>query len=1725
MNNLVGFYRLTTLLLPVLFLLFKPVQSAAQQCMVFPPAPCVLPPGEAVDSFDFSNGFPADDTLNLVGDAQADGAAINLTPPDLNKAGAAWYWQNKIQVRQPFITRFSFTIDSLSPGNSEGEGLAFVIAAESPSELGGVGEQLGYGGIPNSIAIEFDYRQNSFDPDTGHVAVNTMGSLPNSPSASIITASLNGDDLDIELEGGSHSVCLLYTGECLILYLDGQNVLNDLFHIPTLIDVDTTGAYFGFTASTSFGHARHRLTSWSFAGEFYKPDRLSCQPGFYQVIDQQLHKYNSLTQGYDAIGLPKYDVTALGYSIADSLIYGIDNETNSLVFVDVVQGTWVNRGKVEGLFWESYAGDFDEEGNFYLFNNFGQFPNFLKIDIDDLPLTAITLPQLTGDPVQNMATDIAYAPNDDVFYSVTLDGDWLLKISHDSSTVTRREITGLPDGNYGAIWIANGREIYVSENDDGDIYWIDRISGIAYLVAKGSPKMNNDAASCPLQMATIEGQGTCMDGEDNDLNLLADCLDVFNCICDCGDPLSGEEYLFAYSDFFFDIEGLQLSGSADTVGDVLRLTPEGNFQTGAAWYVEQEVRVQDGFTTYFNFRVSDVGSSGDASEGGEGLAFVIQATPYAVPEGEGGPSMGYGGIPNSIAIEFDTKIDNWDPPFQHVSIQSNPIGLNSPHSDYTIGEAVVMPPFSDQFIHQVKIHYENKNLEVYVDDMSTPLIFTPLDLQETLNLGNTGAWVGLTGATGNLDHWENHDILCWKFVGTPYEEAPFACENDFFLSFFDDIGRYDPASDSFPVLGPRTVNLQSIGYDPESGYVYGLMEDLDDLVRIDRNRNEVAITTGAALDDFYADVGCVGPNQEYYTFDFSFNHFIRIIPHPSGIPTEATSTLSAPFAVKLGDIVYDPVTDAVYGVNDQGYYLIRIDLTPFVVAEFIPLSGLPNISANAIWMTAERELYIMDSGDHDIYFVDRDEVNDRAISYKVASPNGVYPFIDGASCPDALAPFEISPVGCNDQVDNDGDGDIDCDDSECYCCEVLEEPTFSYTDFSNRDHLLFEEDTEVVLDVLRLSSGEWSEGSVWYDEKIEVGNGFAASFTFHFSNGQFNNYEPTGIALVLHNEAEAVQNGAVMGYDGYPNVAIEIDPLLNLQEPSENHVAVHTLGPDEPNTFQTHATVAAEAIPIDLKDRKTHQARIYYQNNKLLVFMDTFPEPLLEVEINIADSLNSSDAWIGLVGYTTFIWAHHDILCWEVQSGQAFQPMSLFMAADSISCFGANDGSIQTSVVGGLGPYNYQWDSPLAEGANPSGLPPGSYAVTITDQLDQEVTSSITLGEPDELVANALLDAEVSCHGLSDGQATAVANGGSPDYLYQWDNLETGPMAVNLSAGEHTVTITDAHNCSTTASVTINQPDLLTATVSQDADVSCFGGADGQANATMSGGTPDYVYTWDNGESGPQATMLAAGLHTVTITDARDCQIVESVTITEPDLLEVTAVPIQAVSCFGGSDGQIAAAVSGGTPAYAYAWDNGESTPTAVMLSVGPHQVTVTDNNGCMTAVQAFLTEPEALTAQITSSPESGNNQDGTASVSVSGGTPPYLYAWDSDPPQTDSMAVDLETGEYTVLITDANGCTLEETVVVEQVVGTHSLPKGLHIVISPNPTDGSLAVAFSRLLAGEIQYQIFTDTGELLLQTQTQAMTVPSHQIDLSSFASGVYLLKIHGADWQYAEKVVLVK
>lgn len=430
-----------------------------------------------------------------------------------------------------------------------------------------------------------------------------------------------------------------------------------------------------------------------------------------------------------------------------------------------------------------------------------------------------------------------------------------------------------------------------------------------------------------------------------------------------------------------------------------------------------------------------------------------------------------------------------------------------------------------------------------------------------------------------------------------------------------------------------------------------------------------------------------------------------------------------------------------------------------------------------------------------------------------------------------------------------------------------------------------------------------------------------------------------------------------------------------------------------------------------------------------------------------SDPASSSGSTIGnLLAGKYYVTMSDQNSCSIIDSVVVKQPDTLITSFNSsidVSCFGGNDGKAFTSSNGGTIPYTYNWSN-TTNNDSISGVIAGTYTLTVTDANQCVDTVSVIINEPTQLIALIDTFIHVSCNGFSNGSALAAANGGTAPYTYLWNDAASTSTAQvsNLPAGNYIVTVTDAQLCTSTVNVSITQPLTLSTNILNFSNPSCFGYNDGAATLITSGGTLPYTYFWSNNDDSSSIFNLTAGTYFVTVTDAKGCLDIDSITLIQPNGMSIS-LSADSISCNGFNDGQIRSTLSGGTTPYTYAWNTNRVTPTIVNLSGGTYTLTVTDQNGCTVSDSAFIYEPAILSLTVTTSDTICVNANKLLVATASGGTGAYQYSWNQNLGNSQTINVQpTQTTTYRVSITDANNCpTVSESVLVGvRNIGTETM-------------------------------------------------------------------------------------
>ncbi len=400
---------------------------------------------------------------------------------------------------------------------------------------------------------------------------------------------------------------------------------------------------------------------------------------------------------------------------------------------------------------------------------------------------------------------------------------------------------------------------------------------------------------------------------------------------------------------------------------------------------------------------------------------------------------------------------------------------------------------------------------------------------------------------------------------------------------------------------------------------------------------------------------------------------------------------------------------------------------------------------------------------------------------------------------------------------------------------------------------------------------------------------------------------------------------------------------------------------------------------------------------------------------------------------------------------QLQNPAITGVSTTAVKCFGNSNGTITVSATTQNGSLKYSIDSAVTYNASNffSGLPKGSYYIYVQDDSSCRSVygaNAVQITQQQLLKANVVNVKNILCKGAATGQVDITVNGGTSPYTFNWSNGNTYQNLFNVAAGTYQLTVTDQNSCTDTSSYTISEPANGLALSITKTDVKCFGENNGNATATLTGGTLPYNYFWSNGDTSATADSLVAGYFTIQVSDKNGCPAAGTTLIKEPTKLVLTDT-VKSITCNGGNDGAINIGLTGGMPSYNFSWSNTASTQNLNALLAADYTVTASDANSCSLVKTYKVIEPAKITSSVAGNdPDCNGNSTGFAVINSSGGVQPYQYTWSTIPAQSGIMGIKLKGGvTYFVTITDANAC---------QKVDSITLIEPAKVLVTVQPTD-----------------------------------------------------------------------
>lgn len=392
-------------------------------------------------------------------------------------------------------------------------------------------------------------------------------------------------------------------------------------------------------------------------------------------------------------------------------------------------------------------------------------------------------------------------------------------------------------------------------------------------------------------------------------------------------------------------------------------------------------------------------------------------------------------------------------------------------------------------------------------------------------------------------------------------------------------------------------------------------------------------------------------------------------------------------------------------------------------------------------------------------------------------------------------------------------------------------------------------------------------------------------------------------------------------------------------------------------------------------------------------------------------------------------------------------PPSIDLLETTDANCGSADGTISvTTVLGGTSPYLYDFGSGATASNTETGLAAGAYTVTVTDANNCVATSSVTVSGSTQLNFTAITN-EPSCNGSSDGSINLNIADGTPPYSYSWSSGPTsgngtGTIINNLFAGSYTIQLTDVNGCNEIISTSISEPSAFEVSTNTTS-LTCNGDTDGSIEL-LGTDAQNYSYAWDNGQdsgsgTGAVISNLSAGQYDIQITNTDGCSTSILASLAEPEEIIVSNVPT-APACVGSNDGTIELDINT-AESYSYTWTNGllsgSGTETLIEnLPSGSYTIEIIIGD-CSATTFATLVEPTSIDLSVNvSSSTCANDTDGSIILN-SDNAVISSYIWDNGMDSesgTGSVIENLLPGNYSIEVTDENGCTATVSAVIEAI-------------------------------------------------------------------------------------------
>jgi hypothetical protein len=1044
-------------------------------------------------------------------------------------------------------------------------------------------------------------------------------------------------------------------------------------------------------------------------------------------------------------------------------------------------------------------------------------------------------------------------------------------------------------------------------------------------------------------------------------------------------------------------------------GNVFQLTPALGNQSGSVWN-----NIQINLNNPFHFNIDLF--LGCNNGGADGIAFVLQ--PISTSLGSSGGGLGYAGINPSFSVEFDTWQNSQyaDPTYDHIAIQKNGILNHQTWNSNNLAGPVGFPPANYQ-IEDCQWHSA-----VFMWDPTTQTFTLDFDgyqnvISYTGNIvnnifgGNPMVYWGLTAATGGANNiqkfrfnYELNDTTICQNDSIQINSLAIANSYTYLWTPNDNISDNTVAS---PYFSPDTTTTYTLAITNSYGCTY-----IDSFV--------INVDTSANIYFPLTDEFCLGSppiNLNYASpsgGQYQVNGLFSTIFNPT-INNLGTNTISYSYTsfnncsntlTQNIEVFDSPISNAVItNVSCQGLSDGQININPS--------GGTPPYvenwgGVNPLVLNAGTYFYSITDSNNCIY-------NDTITIYE--------PGFFGSS----IIPDDVS---CNNFSDGSAILQLQGTSTPAgtasnlsYCQSYPGTNTFSNI-----------KDVQLVGDNFSINnntSGLCDDYEDYTSQFADLTQGQSYSVTVSLGDCDGFNFPSGGYVYIDWNiDGDFLDPGEEIGSIPFGDTIANASVTLSFTVPSSSFFGATRMRVMSQFSSQSNIlnmTACDQGIYSPSTSSYNEPWYGATEDYSIVINGTSILASYLWSTGDTTDTINNLSPGV----YSVVITNDNGCVISDSVLISQPNPINISYSSNNVSTCLGNDGSIDITVTGGNTPYTYFWSNSDTI-QDISNLSSGIYSLNITDNNGCLDSITIVITEPPSVNINYSYT-NPTCIGYNNGTIDLSLSSGTPPFIFNWSTSDTTEDITNLTQGIYSVTVTDSAGCNAISTITLADP-LPPIIATNSFPISCYGGNNGSIDLSISGGTGPFSFLWNNTDTTEDISNLIIGIYSYTITDALGCTFTDTVSVNQPSPIFVSD-SITNVSCAGGNNGVAILNISGGITPYSENW----GTNNPLSLNAGTHQFIVTDDNGCNYIDSITITEPAPLLVSYIATDALCNGvANGTAILNISGGVSPYSENWGLKNPLA------LAAGIHQFIITDNNGCTLIDSVLVNE-------PSPIGVVIDTN--------------------------------------------------------------------------